>query len=110
MKIKSLLIPFMTIVLFSCKDKKEPVENEMAQPSVADTVVAAPPLEIKTDSATIKEPENIKSEEAETKDSVVSYQFAFNKFPSKSYKFVKKAKLDFSGDEGTYNFRTRIKD
>ncbi|WP_131401755.1 hypothetical protein [Chryseobacterium sp. JM1] len=110
MKINSLLIPFMAIVLFSCKDKKEPVEHEMAQPSVADTVVAAPPLEIKTDSATIKEPESIKSEEAETKDSVISYQFAFNKFPSKNYKFVKKAKLDFSSDEGASNFRTRIKD
>lgn len=110
MKINSLLIPLMAIVLFSCKEKKEPVKNEMAQPSVADTVMAAPPQEIKEDSVTIKEPENIKPEEAETKDSVISYQFAFNKFPSKSYTFVKKAKLDFSGDEGVYNFRTRIKD
>ncbi|MCT2561684.1 hypothetical protein [Chryseobacterium herbae] len=110
MKINSLLIPLLAIVLFSCKEKKEPVKNEATQPSVADTVVAAPPQEIKTDSVTIKEPEHIKSEEAETKDTVISYQFAFNKFPSKNYKFVKKAKLDFSNDEGVYNFRTRIKD
>lgn len=110
MKINLLFIPLIAIVLFSCREKKDSVKNEAAQPSVTDTVVAAPPLQIKADSVTVKEPESIKSEEAETKDSVISHQFAFNTFSSKSYRFVKKAKLDFSSDEGVHNFRTRIND
>jgi len=107
MKINLLLILLMAFTLFSCKKKKEPVKNEVSQSSAADTVIAAPPEEIRADTAVLKERENIKSEE-QTETTPATYDFAFNKFPSKNYKFTTKAKLDFSSDEGAYNFRTRI--
>ncbi|NML70544.1 hypothetical protein HHL23_12115 [Chryseobacterium sp. RP-3-3] len=110
MKVNLLLISMMVAVLFSCKEKKEAVKTEVSQPALADTVAAAPPEEIKTDTAVIKEPENIKTEEPGAEPEAISYDLAFNKFPSSNYKFIKKAKLDFSSDEGAYNFRTRIKE
>ncbi|PIF46766.1 hypothetical protein CLU96_3806 [Chryseobacterium sp. 52] len=114
MKINTLLITLIAFVLFSCKEKKEVVENGVSKIPEIDTVVAAPPQEVKTDTVVIKEPENIQSEETETEtetqESPITYDFAFHKFPSKKYTFVKKATLDFSSDEGAYNFRTRIKE
>ncbi|SFN07489.1 hypothetical protein SAMN05421594_0826 [Chryseobacterium oleae] len=110
MKINSLLILFMAIALASCKEKKEAVKAETSQPVLADTVIAMPPEELKTDTAAADESENIKTEEPAAEPETITDDFAFNKFPSANYKFVKKAKLDFSSDEGAYNFRTRIKD
>ncbi|MBB6370668.1 hypothetical protein [Chryseobacterium shigense] len=113
MRIKRLLIPLIASALFSCKEKRAKVENKDLQPSATDTVetvAAAPPEEIKTDTASLKKSESIQSGELETEQHTVSYDFAFNKFPSANYKFIKKAKLDFSSDEGAYNFRTRIKE
>lgn len=108
MKIKTLLLPMIAFTLLSCKEKKEPVRDEVAKPVTVDTVVAEPPQEMKTDTAKIEESGNVKTEEAETETDAVSSTFDFRKFSSKNYNFVKKAKLDFSGDEGAYNFRTRI--
>jgi hypothetical protein len=110
MKTNTLLIPLIAFVLFSCKEKKEPVKHETVQPITIDTVIAAPPGEIKTDTAVVTEPESTKTDESENEATPISYDFAFNKFQAKNYKFVKKAKLDFSSDEGAYNFRTRIKE
>lgn len=110
MKINLFLIPLMAFALFSCKEKKEPVKNEIAQTATIDTVAAAPPEEIKADTAVVKKPEDIKTEEPETEAAASFSHFAFDKFSSKNYTFVKKAKLDFSSDEGAYNFRTRIQE
>lgn len=110
MKINPLLILLMAIALVSCKEKKEAVKAEASQPALADTVVAMPPEELRTDTAAADKPENIKTEEPAAEPETTTDDFAFNKFPSANYKFVKKAKLDFSSDEGAYNFRTRIKD
>lgn len=110
MKIKTLILPLIAFALLSCKEKKEPVRDQVAKAVTVDTVVAEPPQEIKTDTAVIKEPENVKTEEAETETDAISYHFDFNKFSSKNYNFVKKAKLDFSSDESAYTFRTRIKE
>lgn len=110
MKINSLLILLLAIVLFSCKEKKEAVKDEVLQPATADTIAAMPPEKLKNDTAAADEPENIKTEEPAAEPETVSDEFAFSKFPSANYKFVKKAKLDFSSDEGAYNFRTRIND
>ncbi|WP_223605856.1 hypothetical protein [Chryseobacterium sp. OSA05B] len=110
MKINSLLIPLIAFALVSCKKKKETVTAEVSKPAMADTVVAMPPEELKIDTATGNESENIKTEEPGAEPEMITDDFAFNKFPSANYKFVKKAKLDFSSDEGAHNFRTRIKD
>lgn len=110
MKINPLLIPLIALALFSCKEKKEAVKTEVSQSAITDTVAAMPPEELKTDTAAADEAENIKTEEPGAEPEVVSEDFTFSKFPSAHYKFVKKAKLDFSSDEGAYNFRTRIKD
>lgn len=109
MRTTRLLIPLIAL-LFSCKEKKEPVKHEILQSNTIDTVVAMPPEEIKTDTASIKEVENNQPEETETEAAQMTYDFAFNKFPAKNYKFIKKAKLNFSNDEGAYTFRTRIKE
>lgn len=117
--IKTFILSLVAFVLFSCQDKKEAAKSEVPKTSVAETVVAAPPEHIKTDTAVADEPENLKTEEpgtepeeipTEIQTETVSHDFAFHKFPSAHYKFVKKAKLDFSSDEGAYNFRTRIKE
>ncbi len=105
MKINLFLIPLITFALFSCKEKKESVKSKISPTTIIDTVSAA-----QTDTTVVKEPENIKTEEPETEVAASSYHFAFDKFPSKNYKFAKKAKLDFSSDEGAYNFRTRIQE
>ncbi|PQA90633.1 hypothetical protein B0A69_20110 [Chryseobacterium shigense] len=109
MKISLLLIS-LVFAFFSCKDKKEPVKDQEPKPVTIDTSRATPPKEIKTDTeAVIKESENTTREESETGTAAISDDFDFKKFPSKNYKFIKKAKLDFSSNEGAYNFRTRIK-
>lgn len=119
MKINLLLIPLIALALFSCKEKKEAVQSEIPKPPAVDTVVAAPPETVKTDTVIADEPEKLKTEEpgtepekipTEIQTETVSHDFAFYKFPSAHYKFVKKAKLDFSGDEGFYDFRTRIRE
>ncbi|WP_123902699.1 hypothetical protein [Chryseobacterium elymi] len=105
---KTILILLIASAIFSCKEKKDKVENKISQPTAIETVIAETPREIKTDTTIFHEPEPINPEK--TEPDAVSSVFAFNKFPSADYKFVKKAKLNFSSDEGAYNFRTRIKE
>ncbi|AZA84699.1 hypothetical protein C1637_07635 [Chryseobacterium lactis] len=116
MKINTLMIPLMACILFSCKDKKETVKNEVSIPSAVDTVKAVPPGEIDTaDTGKTEELTAGKTDQKSDTDTVeepetVNYNFHFDRFPSVPYQFVKKAKLDFSSNEGSYNFRTRIKE
>ncbi|MGG5208313.1 hypothetical protein ACQWU4_05145 [Chryseobacterium sp. MIQD13] len=110
MRIKIILLPIVAFTLFSCKEKKDTAENKISQLSATDTATAKASEEIKADTVSLKETENTPPEEPEKEPTVGAYDFTFNKFPSPSYKFIKKAKLDFSSDEGAYNFRTRIKE
>lgn len=109
MKIIKLLIPLFAFILFSCKEKKEPVKNGSPVSSVTDTLATEQPAEM-PDTANIKKIESKSSQESKMEADTLTAGFHFEKFPSANYKFTKKAKLDFSEDEGFYNFRTRIRE
>lgn len=109
MKIIKLLIPLFAFILFSCKEKKEPVKNGSPVSSVTDTLATEQPAEM-PDTANIKKIESKSFQESKMEADTLTAGFHFEKFPSANYKFTKKAKLDFSEDEGFYNFRTRIRE
>ncbi len=109
MKIIKLLIPLFAFILLSCKEKKEPVKNGSPVSSVTDTLATEQPAEM-PDTANIKKIESKSFQESKMEADTLTAGFHFEKFPSANYKFTKKAKLDFSEDEGFYNFRTRIRE
>ncbi|MDR6919410.1 hypothetical protein [Chryseobacterium sp. 2987] len=109
MKINTLLIPLLAFILFSCKEKKEPVKNEISASSVADTLASEQPAEM-PDTTNTKKIESKSFQESKMEADTLTADFHFDKFPSASYKFTKKAKLDFSRDKNFYDFRTRIRE
>ncbi|MDR2238197.1 MAG: hypothetical protein LBE92_18895 [Chryseobacterium sp.] len=108
MKINTLSVPLFALILFSCKEKKEVLKNEVPQSSTTDTLATEQPAKI-PDTVNINKIESKSFQESKIESDTAVVSFNFDKFSSTPYQFTKKAKLDFSDDEGLYNFRTRIR-
>ncbi|KPE53004.1 hypothetical protein [Chryseobacterium indologenes] len=108
MRINTLLIPLLTFILFSCKEKKETFKNDPPASSATDTLATEQPAEM-PDTANIKKIESKSFQESKMEADTLTNNFYFDKFPSTRYKFTQKAKLDFSRDKDFYDFRTRIR-